>query len=206
MIKRLFLVMCLLGCTGVLFFSGCTTTETANYTLTVTAGNGVSGTPATGSYSYGENDTVSYSYTAQAGYGNLNVTLDGAPVANSGVVTMTANHTLNASAVVDVRGRWTGQFDYEGGGTYFEVTFTGGILTGTTRGLFDFVPGYGNGTYTVSGNEIGFELRYPNYMGSPWDATLTCDGTFSDGNNMSGDWLWEWYVQELSETWSLVRD
>ena len=198
--------MCLLGCLGVLFSPGCKTTDDASSdnTLIVTVGNGVSGTPAAGSYNYGENDTVIYSYTAQAGYGNLTVTLDGAPVGNSGVITMTANHTLNATATVDVRGKWIGRFNYEGGDTYFEVTFSGGILSGTTRGLFDFVSGYGNGTYTFSGNEIEFTLNYPNYIPGG-DSQLACNGTFSNANSMSGDWYWTDPYWEANDTFTLQR-
>ena len=204
MFKKLFLLMCLLGCIGVLFFSGCTTAETASYTLTVSVGDGVSGTPATGSYPYTENDTVSYSYTAQSGYGNLTVTLDGAPVAASGVITMAASHTLTVTASIDIRGMWTGRFYAGGGDTYFEVTFSGGIASGTTRGLFDFVPGYGNGTFTVSGNQIEFDL---NYYISGIEFRLGCLGTFTNANNMTGDW--EWYVNDIyqgTDTWNLSRN
>ena len=204
MLKRVFLLMCLLGCLGILFFTGCTTADTADYILTVTMGSGVSGTPATGSYSYGENDTVTYSYTAQTGYANLTVTLDGAPVGNSGVITMTANHTLNATATVDVRGKWTGRFNYQEGDTYFEVTFSGGILSGTTRGLFDFMPGFGNGTYSLTDNQIEFDLRYSS---GGIDARLACTGTFSDANNMNGDWIWSVNgIQQVNDTWNLERD
>ena len=204
MTKKLFLLMCVLGCIGVLFFTGCSSTDAADYTLTVSVGDGVSGTPATGSYTYGENDTVSYSYTAMAGYGNLTVTLDGAPVAASGVITMSSSHTLTVTANVDVRGKWTGLFIFEGEDTYFEVTYSGGVLSGTTRGLFDWASGFGNGTYTVSGNQIDFTLRYSV---STIDIILECTGTFSNANNMSGDWIFSIVgVAEETGTWSLARD
>jgi hypothetical protein len=204
MTKKLFLLMCMLGIIGILSFSGCTSADAAEYTLTVSVGDGVSGTPATGSYTYGENDTVSYNYTAMAGYGNLSVTLDGAPAAASGVITMSTSHTLTVTATVDVRGKWTGLFIFEGESTYFEVTFTGGVLSGTTRGLFDWASGFGNGTYTISGNQADFTLRYS--IGSA-DLILACTGTFSNANNMSGDWTFTLvgYAEEVG-TWSLVRD
>lgn len=66
--------------------------------LTVTKGAGISGTPATGSYSKKEGDVVAYNYTLQTGYTDLVVTFDGTPVASIGSVTMTGNHTLIASA------------------------------------------------------------------------------------------------------------
>lgn len=201
--KKQFFTLLISVLLGILLFTGCPESEeTSDYTLTVTMGSGATGTPAAGSYSYGENDTVTYSYTAQAGYGNLTVTLDGATVGNSGVVTMTANHTLNATATVDVRGKWTGLFNYQGGDTYFEVTFSGGVLSGTTRGLFDFVSGFGNGVYTLSDNEIEFTLNY-NCGGD--SCGMTCTGTFSNANSMSGDWYWTEPGWEWNDTFTLQR-
>lgn len=69
-----------------------------NYTLTVTVGEGVTGTPVAGTSTNKKGTAVSYNYSLQSGFSNLSVTLDGAPVAASGTVTMNANHTLAASA------------------------------------------------------------------------------------------------------------
>lgn len=66
------------------------------YTLTVTRGDGVDGNPENGSYTYKKGTEVSYSYEARSGYGNLSVTLDGAPVSASGSFKMTGNRTLKA--------------------------------------------------------------------------------------------------------------
>ena len=69
-----------------------------NYTLTVTVGEGVTGTPAAGTSTNKKGTVVSYNYSLQSGYSSLAVTLDGATVAASGTVTMNANHTLAASS------------------------------------------------------------------------------------------------------------
>ena len=69
-----------------------------NYTLTVTVGEGVTGTPAAGATTNKKGTAIAYNYALQSGYSNLVVTLDGAPVAASGTVTMNADHTLAASA------------------------------------------------------------------------------------------------------------
>ncbi len=69
-----------------------------NYTLTVTVGEGVTGTPAAGTSTSKKGTVVSYNYSLQSGYSNLSVTLDGATVPASGTVTMNANHTLAASS------------------------------------------------------------------------------------------------------------
>lgn len=70
------------------------------YQLTVTVGEGVTGTPEV-SNTYKEGDAAPYSYSLQAGYSNLQVTLDGAPVEPSGVVTMNADHRLSAAAQLE---------------------------------------------------------------------------------------------------------
>ncbi|TFG75028.1 MAG: PEGA domain-containing protein [Chrysiogenales bacterium] len=69
------------------------------YTLTVTVGEGVTGTPAAGTSTNEKGTAINYNYSLQSGYSDLSVTLDGAPVAASGAVTMNANHTLEAKAI-----------------------------------------------------------------------------------------------------------
>lgn len=73
-------------------------TASKEYTLTVTKGNGLNGTPDSGTYKYKDGDLGNYNYTLQAGYTKLTVTIDGAPSATSGTITMNGSHTLNASA------------------------------------------------------------------------------------------------------------
>jgi hypothetical protein len=71
---------------------------TQEYTLTVTVGEGVTGTPVAGTSTYKKDTAVNYNYSLKSGYSKLSVTLDGAPIAASGTVTMNADHTLAASA------------------------------------------------------------------------------------------------------------
>lgn len=70
--------------------------ETDTYTLTVNIQTGVLGTPATGSYTHNLNDTVTYDYTMDEGYINLEVRLDGTVIEPSGTITIEGNHTLQA--------------------------------------------------------------------------------------------------------------
>ena len=70
--RSVFLMFFLMGLV-ILFVPGCKTGEDAQYTLTVTVGEGIMGMPAAGSYSYSENETVSFNYSSQSGYGNLEV-------------------------------------------------------------------------------------------------------------------------------------
>ncbi len=69
------------------------------YQLIVTRGEGVEGTPTTGTMTYNEGTAVNYNYSLQGGYKNLVVTLDGNAAASSGTITMNSNHTLSAAAV-----------------------------------------------------------------------------------------------------------
>jgi len=73
----------------------------ARYTLTVTRGAGVAGTPDSGSITYNEGTQVNYSYSAERGYTNLAVTLDGAAVSPSGTMNMNSNHALIATAKLE---------------------------------------------------------------------------------------------------------
>lgn len=72
--------------------------KSKKYTLAVTMSNGVEGIPAVGTHSYRKGETVPYSFTAQNGFGNLTVLLDGTPTSSSGSINMNKNHTLSVSA------------------------------------------------------------------------------------------------------------
>ena len=184
---------------GLVSQPGCkTVADTAQYTLTVTMGEGVNGAPAAGSHSYSENDIVSYSYAAQTGYGNLTVTLDGAPVASSGTVTMTGNHTLNATAIIDVWGSWSGNLFWRSGDYFLEMTFSGGILSGVTEGHTDAPtgPGAETGTFSITGNQIEFLLHYQG-------GDLLFEGTIESANRMSGSWIAN--PGSANGTWELTR-
>lgn len=72
----------------------------ALYTLTVEWESGVTGTPDSGIKQFAVGETVSYNYALQDGYFDLEVKLDGNPVADSGTITMNGNHTLAVAAKV----------------------------------------------------------------------------------------------------------
>lgn len=183
---------------GLLVQPGCKTAEEAQFVLTVTVGSGISGTPATGSFSHTEGDLVNYSYAVQTGYENLVVQLDGVAVANAGVITMNANHVLNVTAdeVFDVRGEWSGILTYSGMNYTIQFTFSGGLYSGSVSGSLETI-GNGNGTYTVANGTIEFTLNYP------YSYRHTYSGNVINENNMMGDWM-----SNLSEEggWELDRD
>lgn len=65
--------------------------------LTVGLGTGTTGAPATGG-GFEVGSAINYAYEAAAGYSNLQVLLDGSPVAASGTLTMNTAHALLVSA------------------------------------------------------------------------------------------------------------
>jgi len=75
-----------------------TVTASKTFTLTVNRGAGVNGIPDTGTFFYTDGETVQYSYSLQAGYVDLVVTLDGLTVPASGSILMNKSHTLAAVA------------------------------------------------------------------------------------------------------------
>ena len=72
--------------------------DNGTYTLTVTLGTGVTGTPAAGIHSYAAGTVVPYSYSLADGYTNLSPLLDSVSATSSGTITMSANHSLNVTA------------------------------------------------------------------------------------------------------------
>jgi len=75
-----------------------TATEELYYSLTVTLGAGVSGTPAAGSYMHKEGTSIAYSYAEASGYTNLKVQVDGIDAPASGTVVMDMAHILAVQA------------------------------------------------------------------------------------------------------------
>ena len=111
------------------------------YTLTVTLGEGVTGTPAAGSASYKKNSMVNYSYSLQGGYKDLAVTLDGSPVPASGSVKMDKAHTLAANstktATVAVNSTPTGAKIYDNGVDTGHVT--NWVFNYSAAGLHNYI-------------------------------------------------------------------
>jgi hypothetical protein len=145
-----------------------------NYTLTVSLGAGCTGTPlVNGTHKKGT--AVNYSYTALAGYVNVQVKLDGVNAAVSGTVLMDKNHTLTVTAeLLDIRGNWT--FSFQATNTSknwnWTLTFSGDGKNGP------FTDDYGDtGTYTVTGNNLTWKYNDWNISGS---------GAFTGINSMSG--------------------
>jgi hypothetical protein len=75
-----------------------TASASKTYTLTVSKGVGVDGTPSSGTFSYNDGNTVNYSYSLQSGYTNLTVKIDGLDAPASGSFIMNKDRTLTITA------------------------------------------------------------------------------------------------------------
>lgn len=68
------------------------------YTLTVDLGEGVTGTPASGTYTYAEGTSVNYSYAPKSNFMEMDLTLDSTAISSSGSFAMNGNRTITARA------------------------------------------------------------------------------------------------------------
>ena len=163
--------------------SGCSTseevTEPTDPKLSVTVGDGVQGTPETGDYYYTEGTVVEYQYTLEEYYSDLEVTIEGEPVATSGTITMDANYSLRATAQprYEIVGTWDMTEEYEDGSSFqVTLTFTGTNETGTVTDSQG-----GSGTYTVNEYHFAeFTLDFPEVSyeyGGYFDGSHTIAGT-----------------------------
>jgi len=171
--------------------------ENGKYTLTVSLGTGVVGTPAAGIYSYAEGTVVPYSYSLAEGYTNISLLVDAASVTSSGTITMSANHSLNvtASAKQNIQGAWNLVEAYNDGSSFHvTATFSGDFEHGTvtdTQG--------GSGPYTYDNATVKFTLDFP-------DVTYTYTGTFSSANAMGGTCTrFQTSDNVVSGTWTATR-
>jgi len=77
-----------------------------NYELRVTLGSGITGTPATGTYSYAEFAVIDYSYAAATGMAYPTLTINGTSISSlTGEITMYNDVTIDVKQK-DIRGRW----------------------------------------------------------------------------------------------------
>ncbi len=169
--KRTVLALVVLLVLGMLFTGGCKKSAEnvvkAKFTLTVTVGDGVSGTPATGTQSVEEGSTISYDFSLEAGYRNLVVVLDNVAVAASGTITINGNRTLSVTcekheAVLNkaIAGTATihtffGTFSYGEYSIVHKYKETGGVGGTVTKRLLVFTDKFGKTReYVTSDNPL----------------------------------------------------
>lgn len=136
--------------------------KSKKYTLTATVGEGVDGTPASGTTSYKSGAAVSYNYKLRSGYSELVVKLDGNDVAASGTIKMDKAHTLTATAsktyaLTVVKGTGvdgtpdSGTFPYNAGDTVnYSYTLQNGYTDLVVK--IDGLDASASGTITMNGD------------------------------------------------------
>jgi hypothetical protein len=187
--------------------NGGSTTGPNTYTLTVSVGEGVTGSPTSGTYSYTEGDTVSYTYNLQSGYINLAITLDGNPVASSGTINMLKDRILNATAEksptpqYDIRGTWNITIKYPSDvANHKTFIFSGNLNQGTLQVDFPAV----QGPYTVTNSNVSFSYSYVD-GDSGLNVTHSFTGSFTSANAMSGNCTKVEGSNSENGTWSATR-
>lgn len=165
--------------------------------LSVTVSEGVSGTPAAGTTNYPQGTPVNYSYALADGYYDLSVVLDNVVVDSSGTITMSADHTLKASATAGkkIQGTWLLSEAYADGSSFnVTATFSGAYAAGTVTDSDG-----GSGTYTLAATIVSFNLVFP-------DVRYEYTGAFSDLDTMGGTCKrYQSAANVISGTWSATR-
>ena len=167
-------------------------TKDKEYTLTVNVGEGVTGAPASGTYTYKKRETVNYTYSLQTGYTDLSVMLDGQAVSSEGTFTMDADRSLVVSttpvATVKVKSTPTGA------NIYMDGNDTGK----KTNHTFTFTSA---GTHTIVLRKLGYK-EYETTVNAVPGQTKTVDKTLEQGlnENFNADAessiLWKWLPLE----------
>lgn len=144
-----------------------------NYDLLVTIESGVTGTPASGIYSYKDLEEVAYEYAPVDSRHSVEVLVDGDQEIAEASVTIYHN-TVLVARLIDIRGDWeVTSIDASDAKTTFTLSFGGGdILGGTFSDSRDY-----HGTWSGVGG--GIEIVY-----SDWEAYVYSGALYY----MSGAW------------------
>jgi hypothetical protein len=122
-------------------------------TLTVSVGEGVQGSPTSGTYTYDEGDSIHYNYYARSGYFNLRVQLNGDTVSPSGLITMDRNHTLSASA------QQNGKIGVTSSPTGADIWIDNNLRTEVTPAVYEKIA---PGQHSVTARKAGYGVQVQN--------------------------------------------
>jgi len=148
------------------------------YTLNVSVGNGINGTPSAGSISYDEGASVNYEYSLQNGFNNLVVQLDGVNVDNSGTITMNRDHNLSVTAS-----------ESDDSKAYLTVTVGEGVLGSPSTGVRSYDIGKtASYSYSLMDGYSDLEVRLDgNIVSNSGTITMHSDHTLTSSTSTSGD-------------------
>ena len=168
------------------------------YDLTVSIGEGVDGTPASGTYRHKEGEIVNYNYSLQAGYTNLNVLIDGQNAAESGSITMNQDHSISVTtqrvATLIVKSTPTGA----------NICMDGTDTDKKTNHTFSFSS---EGSHTIILRKLGYK-EYETTVNAVFGQTTTVNINLEKGlkenfnENAESSILWKWEPYSQS-TWAV---
>jgi hypothetical protein len=165
--------------------------------LTVTLTDGVTGTPAAGTFNFPIGTVVDYSYAVAEGYYGLTALLDDSAVDASGSITMSQNHVLQVGATKgkEIRGNWELVETYDDDSAFtVTATFSGGYSAGTVTDSDG-----GSGTYSFEGSTVIFNLVFP-------DVNYDYTGSFVDNDTMRGSCVrYQTTDNPVGGTWTATR-
>lgn len=159
--------------------------KTPEFTLTVTVGEGISGTPDTGTYVYQEFEEVEYRYEFQEGAIQPEIYLNNLRMLTlEGIVVMYNDITLTVEQI-DIRKEWVLSFNRQDDEDIeWKMNFTGPDLR---SGTFSDDRGY-SGTWEVTGtNDITFV--YGDWADYVFSGTLSSLSGNWTGEGQSGSWF-----------------
>lgn len=136
------------------------------YTLNVTVGDGVDGSPPNGSTTHKKGSQIAYNYSSKSGYENIQVKLDNLAVASSGTINMDKDHTLTASA--NRMGSLLVQSSPSGASVYLN----GQLKGNSTLVISDLA----SGSYTVKLSKSGYD-KYETTVQISSNQQTTCSTT-----------------------------
>ncbi|MCU0276943.1 MAG: hypothetical protein MUF02_08885 [Acidobacteria bacterium] len=153
-----------------------------NYDLLVTIESGVTGTPASGLYSYKDLEEVEYKYTPVDSRHAVEVLVDGGQEVAEASLTIYHN-TVLVARLIDVRDDWeVTSIDASDAKTTFTLTFAGADILG---GTFSDSRGY-RGTWSGVGGAI--EIVYSDWEAYVYSGSLFyMSGTWANGS-ATGSW------------------
>jgi hypothetical protein len=174
--------------------------KTSKFTLRVTLGEGVSGTPNNGNYAYDGGTQINYSYVFAGGYLRVSVTLDGNVVASSGNFLMNSDHTLEVEAIRDVSGYYSGTTSQ--GYPVTVTVVTEGDQNKATLVTFKIQAssGFGSSVFTINWNMSEFlndsYIADASYDSQDMDFSFLANFSGASGHSLNGHvayfkcWLW----------------
>ncbi|MCU0284842.1 MAG: hypothetical protein MUF15_00460 [Acidobacteria bacterium] len=191
--KKKILIICLTVITGFLMIlplGSCKNLGIPDYKLTIVIENGVQGTPAPGTYTYKELETIDYKYTAINTTYLVEVLVNETRRLSEGQFIMYTDLNV-VSRIFDIRDTWDFTLDKTTDSSVakreFTVTFTG---NDPLSGQFTDSNSH-TGTWLIENSKL--TMTYSNWF----NYTLTSDSVLSMGGTWSGE--------GKTSTWSASR-